>query len=366
MLRQKLVELSGTDLAKQVVASGGSVTRELNLIKTELKVTKMKYDSEVRKRETLEREVARQKEEVASLKRKGSTARQMVDRSRKEMEMNSAKRKIDLKANRMKMQADRLATERGLDTSGSKRMRQSVRQSKRMTRAPKTDIVAMVTRVLAEMEKLEKNIRTAEAGRMQAESELVEVAMYKQAADEALESIANDMRLQIVFLVQHITALRGVAANAQDKPPLEAIIAKLDKLRGDMEQRLLDKNVKKSSNDAVEINKRASVYASQMNLPPPPPAGAAASFGATRAGLPAPAAPSSLLDQIRKGKNLNRINVEALQAERQANYRSNRKSMALLTSLQDTLRDALNNRREDLEKEDFGDDDDDWEEWDEC
>lgn len=100
MLKQKLVQLSGTDLAKQVVASGGSVSRELNLAKTELKVTKMKYDSEVRKREGLEREVARQKEEVASLKRKGSTARQMVDRSRKEMEMTSAKRKIDLKANR--------------------------------------------------------------------------------------------------------------------------------------------------------------------------------------------------------------------------------------------------------------------------
>lgn len=147
---------------------------------------------------------------------------------------------------------------------------------------------------------------------------------------------------------------------------MEAVIAKLDKLRGDMEQRLIDKNVKKSSNDVVEINKRASVYASQMNLPPPPPTGiVVTSYGANRAGAPAPAAPSSLLDQIRKGKNLNRINVEALQAERQANYRSNRKSMALLTSLQDTLRDALNNRREDLEKEDFGDDDDDWEEWEE-
>jgi len=370
MLKQKLVDLSGTDLAKQVVASGGSVSRELNLVKTELKVTKMKYDSEVRKREALERDLDRQKEEVASLKRKGSAARQMVDRSRKDMEMSSAKRKIDLKANRMKMQADRLAQERGLDRPGSgsgKRTRQSVRQSKRMTRAPKMDIVAMVTRVLAEMEKLEKNIKTAEAGRMQAESELLEVAMYKQASDDALGSIANDMRLHVVFFAQHIGALQTIAKSSADKDALEAVIAKLEKLKGDMEKRLTERNVKKSSNDAAEMNKRASVYATQLNLPPPPPTsgftepGPRGPSGASR---PAVAAPSALLDQIRRGKDLNRINVDALKAERAQNYRSNRKSMALLASLQDTLRDALNNRREDLEAEDYGDDDE-WEEWDE-
>ena len=88
----------------------------------------------------------------------------------------------------------------------------SVRQS--VAPPSQNNIVQMITRVLAEMEKLEGNIRRAEAGRAQAEGELLEVAMYKQASDEALESVVTDMKGFLPVLAENVSNLQSIISHA--------------------------------------------------------------------------------------------------------------------------------------------------------
>ena len=176
---------------KALKASSSSETnavRELNLLKTEVKVNNMKLDSEIRKRETLERELAASKEEIKTLKEKQS------NQPSPSTSATAAKTPV---------------TRVGQVTTGSGPTRADsgpqkgnvVRASRRQTRvgggpaAQSPNIVQMITRVLDEMQKLEGNIKKAEAGRMRAEGELLEVAMYKQASDDALESLINDVKV---------------------------------------------------------------------------------------------------------------------------------------------------------------------------
>lgn len=71
----------------------------------------------------------------------------------------------------------------------------------------------MITRVLDEMKKLENNIKKAENGRMQAEAELVEVAMFKQASDDALESVVNDVKVQLIFFGQQLNSIDTIVTS---------------------------------------------------------------------------------------------------------------------------------------------------------
>lgn len=80
-------------------------------------------------------------------------------------------------------------------------------------------------------------------------------------------------------------------------------------------------------------------------MPPP-------GSGPTRASRPVRsddgARASTLLSQIRRGKDLNKIDLDAVKRERQQGVQSNRASMALLSSLQETLRQALNFRQDNM------------------
>lgn len=88
----------------------------------------------------------------------------------------------------------------------------SVRQS--VAPPSQNNIVQMITRVLAEMEKLEGNIRRAEAGRAQAEGELLEVAMYKQASDEQLDSLVTDVKAFIPVLAENVNLIQSIISHA--------------------------------------------------------------------------------------------------------------------------------------------------------
>eukprot|EP01096_Ripella_sp_DP13-Kostka_P002864 TRINITY_DN1401_c1_g1_i1.p1 TRINITY_DN1401_c1_g1~~TRINITY_DN1401_c1_g1_i1.p1 ORF type:complete len:657 (+),score=285.89 TRINITY_DN1401_c1_g1_i1:87-2057(+) len=392
-------------------AGGGpaSAERELSMLKTEHKMLTMKYESEIRKREGVERQLAQATQELEQLKakRSGAGAQAMVEKTKADMERTNRKRMMELKSQRLKSQADHLSadnrasvvlsplakTSAGADAATAADRRQS-RLMARKSRAPssagaaggapKTNIVDIITRVLDEMMRLEGNMKKAEDGRMKAEGELLEVAMYKQASDEALQTVAADVNAQMVLLEQAISSLESFTRdNPSFTGPLNIIRDKFRNVKRAIEQRLDDNRLAGEKPTAEVVNKRASVYAAKLQLPPPPPpleglGSASSSSGstyispATRASRRGPAAAlaeekgsrtSTLLDQIRKGKNLTKIDVEAMKRDREQQLKNNRKSMALLSSLQDTLRMALSARSSEMNL--YSEDDvEDWEEGD--
>jgi hypothetical protein len=122
---------------------------------------------------------------------------------------------------------------------------------------------------------------------------------------------------------------------------------------------------------AVQFNAPAAPALPDFSKPPGSRTATSSSSGSGAAASPtvsrlqAGSAPraSCLLAQIRAGKNLNKIDIEAIKRDRQQNVRSARKSMALLSSLQETLRHALAERQEDMNLygEDEDEDDGFWE-----
>lgn len=370
----------------------------------------MKYESEVRKREALDRQVAQMTQELDQLKskRSGAGAQAMVEKTKADMERTNRKRMMELKSQRLKSQADQLAADNrasvvlspgaktlaaGGDPADRRASRMATRKSRTPTTssgsAPKTNIVDIISRVLEEMMRLEGNMKKAEDGRMKAEGELLEVAMYKQASDEALQAVVTDIRQQVVQMGAAISALDGLISQ---NPPNAAILInareKFIVVKNAIEQRIDENRLAGEQPTAEVVNKRASVYAQKLQLPPPPPpldglsapaAPAAPVYisPAQRASRRGPAAAlaeqssgsrtSTLLDQIRKGKNLTKIDVEALKRDREDQLKKNRKSMALLSSLQETLRLALNARSSEMNLY-SEDDSEEWEEeddWDE-
>ena len=161
---------------------------------------------------------------------------------------------------------------------------------------------------------------------------------------------------------------------------LTQVQEKLMKIRVDVEQRLDNgKSSIKDTQKLENISKRASVFVEQLNLAPPPPplpprniphppnspnAPPAPNINLAPPPPPKAARTSTLLDQIRKGKNLNKIDMDCVKKDREQQLSSNRKSISLLSSLQETLRAALAMRQDDMNLYDEEDEDfDEEEEW---
>lgn len=90
-LKEKIMQLSQTDAAKEVLSKGGNMTRELSLLKTELKMLKIQHESEVRKRTTLEAQLLERSKELDELKKRRGEAAAVVEQKRAEMERSTKK-----------------------------------------------------------------------------------------------------------------------------------------------------------------------------------------------------------------------------------------------------------------------------------
>lgn len=356
-LEQELFSLRGASDS----AAGGSA-RELSITKTELKVLKMKYDTEVKKRETLEKEIAKLKETGPAPSTPAGTG--------------------STPAAGTPTKSERVVNLGGGPTRTAISQRASNRMSV-MKPANTPNIIETITRVLAEMEKLEGNIKRAEAGREKAEAELLEVAMYKQASDEALQSLINDLNGSVNALGGSITTLANSIKAGATRGDLETGIQTLERAKNEINLRLNSAKSGETTNEA-EIARRTSDLASKLSdapaapgTPPPAPGPAPApappppGSGPTRAARPVRSATadgaagsraSTLLSQIRKGKDLNKIDINAIKQERQLTTSNSRTSMALLSSLQATLRAALNARQDDMNLYGDENDGDDWDE----
>lgn len=144
------------------------------------------------------------------------------------------------------------------------------------------------------------------------------------------------------------------------KSEIEAVCSSLDGIRKEMILRMDRKNISKEKDQSFK--RQSTVFAQQLSIPAAPsiapPKIGPPSVGPTRANTRARdgARESTLLSQIRRGHNLKQIDAEQLARERAQNRNNCRQSMALLSSLKDTLRAALEVRQDDMNL--YGDDDD--------
>jgi len=152
-----------------------------------------------------------------------------------------------------------------------------VRQSRVMNarasrQVKKPNIVEMITKVLAEMQRLEEQLKTADDARMQAEAEMVEVAMYKQSSDDLLQAVVNDVNAKMVMLDGYISAIDRLAQQAspdsEQRMGLADVSAKLSKLKQDVQARLDSNSLQSAVPNAAAVSKRASVMVEKVPASP--------------------------------------------------------------------------------------------------
>ena len=100
-----------------------------------------------------------------------------------------------------------------VDGNFSSRNTASTRRSVRQSKAPQINVAEILTKVMAEMRNLEENINRADRQRNRAESELLEVAMLKQTADDALESLVQDMQKKTLIIQQVQENLQSISSS---------------------------------------------------------------------------------------------------------------------------------------------------------
>jgi len=265
------------------------------------------------------------------LKQKREEARRAVDS--KQLEMNEVKQ-----SSIARQQAQHAPA--GIS-------RKSIRQTQHQNTQ---NLVGHISKVIQEMSRLEAAIAAAEEGQARAENELIEYANEKRQIENNMAVLAKELeRAKEV-------GQKAIFANGNEMKAglgeLSLIIAKCQQLVSTPASAPGEKIEKPS-------RRRGNTVDSIVPNAPPPPM---SDFIPTAPHAPPPMAVgaeggTSLLTQIREGKQLQKVDLGRL---RQARARQSRKSMALVQSLTSVLKSALAVRHEDMTGGE--EDDDDWEE----
>lgn len=306
--------------------------QQLSLIRTEFRVLQMKYDAETRKLKDAERRLEQKQKELESLKARRGEAAKRVQNQAREMRMK-----------KLETGAARLEARRKPTARNSKVARQTYVQSKQK----QNQVAGLLAKIVQEMSKFEQKIREAEDARMNAENEMLEVAMYKQQSDDQYAELVHD--IQDLLRTQFLPILPMV-----DGAPKQ----KLTQFQTSIEYRM------KQAAGNAGAPASDTVPAAGVTPPPMPAAPAAPPLPnlLVDGAKPNPRA-STLLSQIRKGTSLKRLDIEALKKEREENRRKHRQSMNILASLQATLASALDQRHKDMNLEEDEWEDEEMDEW---
>jgi len=311
-------------------------------LKLELKALQTRLEFEQKKREEAEKQLKEKEQEVITLRKKlGGNAQ--AEPANSLLKPNSA---VPKKVMALKEQ-------------GRSDNRNSVRRSVMKPDAKK--ITDMLSLMLEQMRKLEARMKEAEDARVLAESEVEELAIYKQNSDETITTIVNQvntiMDTKFQAVLTSLNNLINKTADATLKANLSTIKSDLTKLRIE-----LDSNIARQvAANNIQFSLPYSSTSTTGGAPPPPSPSSIPAPPVLPALLLAPAPvsarTSTLLDQIRRGKNLKQLDLDLVKKEREERNKTSRQSLNILTSLQETLRAALQARQDDMML--YEDDDDD-------
>lgn len=171
-----------------------------------------------------------------------------------------------------------------------------------------------LTAILEKVSHLEKTIVATEAARRQAEDNFIEIAIAKMEQDEQLSSVSE----QVNDVIKNLSSLSN-----------QEIVSKLEVIRDTLGR--------------GDVPSEASASNSETPNAPPPPPGAPAPpppSGSLGSISKAPSS-SSLMEQIRSGSKLKKLDVERLKEHSRSQRMDSRKSVMMVKSLEDTIRTAL-------------------------
>ena len=204
------------------------------------------------------------------------------------------------------------------------------RKSRRMLRQSRMYAQNQLTGILEKVTYLERQIAAVEAARQLAEEHVIEIAVAKMEEDERVIQLGE----QLKTVIEKMDAM----SHQELKTQLTAI-----------KDGLLS-NVSSSSSSSSSSAAAKSVGGGSSAQPPPPPP----PLPPPSAPVPPPPPPpsgmppppeltvsegkASLLDQIRKGQKLRKVDVDRLKMEQQRQWKqNNRKSVMMVQSLEQTI-----------------------------
>ncbi|KAL6062352.1 hypothetical protein QOT17_012293 [Balamuthia mandrillaris] len=311
---------------------------------------------------------AKTREELENMKQRRVEARSRVLRA-KQQQLGQLKATSELR------QQQRRAPET------NPRPQKETRGSRRMTNRKVTN---HIDSVLTMMTTLEKAIATAEAGRTKAEYELIEYAKEMRGQEAAMQAINVELEKAMKLTTRLLDQTSTNQALNDSVLGLKTIIWQCQNLSDGSPQHnstlppsgatLLSPNVDRLHSPALRSRSHterrpsglgagfgASVNVAPMPPPPmapaPPPPSAMPFVMVTTDAAPGDGSGGkSLLQQIREGKDLNKIDLDAMLKQQKLRKR---RSSCLIASLAETLRKAMGERRGYMGEEDGEEDGDD-------
>jgi len=307
--------------------------------------------------ESLANEVALLRKQLDEVEKEAHTAKRELDdvkvkreEARKRLRMKQQQQIQSLKMNSMQRQLEHKQSALLAPTPAN---RQSVRKSNRVsTHASGGSVVSHITRVIQEMGRLEDTVKAAEEAQARAENELLEFAAERRKTDEALDSLKQQLEMMLELIT---SAIAEVAGDVQLHDLCSQIKVGLHGCQVILTTKTVSSLPSGGGAIAVEekqARRRGMSFGTSpaISVAPPPP---------TPPGLAPPPPPPgdlSLLTAIREGKQ--DADLQALRQKRA----SMRKSVVVVQSLTQTLRDAMKMRNESMAGDDDDDDDEsyDW------
>lgn len=345
-LKSKL--MSGLPSTGGAASAGGGSSSQIVLLEGKVKSLETKVASEARQREMVEKRLEATKQELDDLKSRREAARARLQ-SKAGAGVTAAKARSAVSAAESSGPS-RAGAGTGAGTGAGGAGGAGDRASKRSTRVMQKGpaVGDIIKRILTEIARVEAAVKRAEEERQNAENELLEVACFKQAAEDRFSELTSLVE-QIAVLVNNLQIFIVTKCGSAPalKDPLSDIHSKIDSLVTRAGQ--LAKGAAATSTAQV-----AAVAAAVGAPPPPPPPGLLLS-----APVPVVAASrsSTILTQIRKGTTLRALDAGAIKKEREEKAKNARQSVSILSALQDTLRTALATRHGDMNPDS---DDENW------
>ncbi|ELR19698.1 uncharacterized protein ACA1_199940 [Acanthamoeba castellanii str. Neff] len=298
--------------------------------------------------------------EAASTKRELEDVKVKREEARKRLRLKQQQQIQSLKMNSMQRQIGQKQQSLAAPPPGSRASsRQSTRASRRVSGG---QVVSHITRVIQEMARLEATVTSAEEAQARAESELLEYAAERRKTEEALVAMQQQLENVTTMLGSAIDEMRG---DAQLVELLTEVKVGLNGCHMILTCKTLtlpaaggaQGGAAASSQQEKLARRRGMTFGAAPAVPsapaPPPPAPASSGFVPPP---PPPAADLSLLSAIREGKQS--ADLQALRQKRA----SMRKSVVVVQSLTDTLREAMKMRNDAMMggEDDDDEDEDDW------
>lgn len=221
----------------------------------------------------------------------------------------------------------------GATSQMTEKERLAWRKSRRMLRQSRMYAQNQLTGILEKVTYLERQIAAVEAARQLAEEHVIEIAVAKMEEDERVIQLGE----QLKAVIEKMGSLSQTELKNQLTTIKDGLLSNVSSGSGSSSS--------SSSSSSAKSSASTSTAAAPPPPPPMPPSAPMPPPPPPMTGMPPPPeltvseGKASLLDQIRKGQKLRKVDVDRLKMEQQRQWKqNNRKSVMMVQSLEQTIR----------------------------